>query len=384
MLVLTMSGSEVPGLLDADSWSMASAAPLTAEGLKVGLFSWQPLQNAAGMVIVDVDGNNLFLAQNAIFPTMIFVALAVWWIRPGNIPRGPVTAMLVALALLAIGPVVLVGHLGLPNPAYIWLVKGIRFLRRLWWPMRAICYSNILLSLCLAQAVTWLRGQRGFAQAAGLGLLALDWTAVLRDARVLPFPTWDATIPAGYRCLANGGQGALIELPFAWTQAHLYFQTLHERPLFGGMLEDNTTFAPPAFTAFRKANPVTSRLLAGDPLGEPYDWEPEDLQPLRDLNFEYVVVQKDAYLRYGDFEGADRLAILQQALALVFQDPVYDDARVAIYALFDAPAPCDLESFIPDAAAYGITEAQQQVRELDRERQGYRWWSEATSDVKDD
>ena len=65
--------------------------------------------------------------------------------------------------------------------------------------------------------------------------------------------TWDAYVPAGFRCLAGGAEGAVIELPYSWTQAHLYYQIEHGRPIMGGMLENNETFTPDEIAAWADA-----------------------------------------------------------------------------------------------------------------------------------
>ena len=75
-----------------------------------------------------------------------------------------------------------------------------------------------------------------------------------RTLDLFPFETWNAGIPAGYKCLATGPEGAVLELPYNFTQAHLYYQIEHGRPIFGGMLENNKVFTPRETTELLKNN----------------------------------------------------------------------------------------------------------------------------------
>lgn len=371
-MVLMTSGDsaeEVPGLLDTDLWSMESAPPITREGLRIGIYSWQPLRQATGFLVIDKDDNERFLAQNIAVPWVLAPLLLIWWWRPGGFRRGMGATMLGVLCLVALGPVLLVGDTALPNPPYIYLVKAVGFLRRLWWPSRAVAFIAILTSIIVAVVVADLRQRSARVQIAGLAAIVFWWGTDLQDIRMLPFPTWDATIPAGYRCLAEGGDEPIIELPYAWTQGHLYFQTLHERPIFGGMLEDNATFTPEEFTDFRKTNPMMSKMLGGNSIDDPFDWDEQASEEVHALGFEYVVVQKDSWYNPQDDDGGGRLGVLMDSLRGAVGEPVYDDGRIAIYAPWGAPPPCDAATWEKDPAPIGPTEQLQEIREYDQAKQ---------------
>lgn len=366
MVLATTGNTDVPGLLDTEKWSWAASPPITREGIYIGLFSWQPLRAAMGFLVIDNSENERFLSQYIAIPWVFALALIVWFRRPGRLDRGTFLSMAIVLTLIAMGPVLLIGTSALPNLPYIYLVKAVGFLRRLWWPSRTLLFIILLFSLALVQALVWLRRQPPRVQVAGFAGLALWWAWDLRDVGTLPFPTWDATVPAGYRCLAAGDRsGAIIELPYAWTQGHLYFQTYHERPMLGGMLEDNPTFTPEEFTEFRTTNPMVSRLLWGDPIGTPFDWDKKAEAEVHKLGYRYLVVQKDAFYHPADEEGPNRLNLLLQSLNLVFGNALYDDGRIAIYSPWHSPLPCDPSTLEPDPAPVGPTEAKQDVREPD-------------------
>ena len=350
MVLMTTSGENVPGLLDTDLWSWAASPPITREGNRIGIFSWQPLRAAMGFLVIDNDGDERFLSQYIAIPWVSLLLLLLWFRRPGRLDRGTVIAMLVGLTIFSMGPVLLIGTSALPNIPYIYLVKSVSFLRRLWWPSRCLLFVILLISLVMVQALAWLRRQPPRVQAAGFAGLALWWAWDLADTGTLPFPTWDATIPAGY-------------------QSHLYFQTDHEHPLLGGMLEDNTTFTPPEFTEFRTSNPMVSRLLWGDPIGNPFDWDSRAEDEVFELGYRYLVVQKDAFYHPADEDGPNRLQLLLGSLHNVFGDPVYDDGRIAIYAPWGDDPPCDPSTIAKDPAPVGPTEAKQEVREREPEDQ---------------
>jgi hypothetical protein len=386
MVLMTSGGSdeEVPGLLDTDLWSMESAPPITKEGLRIGIYSWQPLRQATGFLVIDKDDNERFLAQNIAVPWVLAPLLLIWWWRPGRFQRGMGTAMLAVMCLVALGPVLLVGDTALPNPPYIYLVKAVGFLRRLWWPSRAVAIIAILTSIMVAVVVEDLRRRSARVQLAGLATIVVWWGSDLQDIRLLPFPTWDATIPAGYRCLAEGGDEPIIELPYAWTQGHLYFQTLHERPIFGGMLEDNATFTPAEFTEFRKTNPMMSKMLGGDSISNPFDWDENASNEVHDLGFEYVVIQKDSWYNPQDDDGGGRLSVLMDSMEGAVGAPVYDDGRIAIYAPWGAPAPCDVATWQKDPAPIGPTEQLQEIREYDQAKQIFTHFLASPKDETDD
>ena len=67
----------------------------------------------------------------------------------------------------------------------------------------------------------------------------------------------------------------MIDLPERWSAAHLYYQTVHGRPIFGGMLEGNARFTPAELTQLREENGLWSALEAATPPGPPPPGAPE-------------------------------------------------------------------------------------------------------------
>jgi len=262
-LPIALRMGDVPGLLDVAAWGLRGAPPSVSDEMRVGLYLWEPLRHTTGFFVSDQQSHPAFLPRAAMIPWVALPLLLLGLRRPGRLSRGAWIASFLALTLVAMGPVLLVGKIGLPNLVYIGLVKLFRPLQRLWWPGRASAFIGLLVVAGLVAGLAWIRTRWGaWAWRGALVAVALGWAAHLRAEQILPFPTWDATIPAGYRCLAQGPPGAIVELPYSWTQAHLYYQTAHGRPLLGGMIENNVLFTPPELTTLRQDNSFVARLIA--------------------------------------------------------------------------------------------------------------------------
>lgn len=356
-------GESVPGLLDMDRWSLRANPPITEAGTKVGLFLWQPFLRQTGAFVQDLDGTERFLFRGTWMLIPMWLSLALWAWRPGKLERGPVLAMVALSLALSLGPMLLLGGLALPNPLYIGLSKALPFMQRLWWPARAFVVMSILVNLSLVVNIAHLRGRAPWLRIGAVAGLALAWGVELAALGYLPFPTWHAGVPAGYRCLEQGPEGALMELPFAWTQAHLYYQTQHGRPVMGGMLENNPEFTPEEIFALHQDNTFVASMMH-TAHGIPGDtaWTEEDRQAVHTLGYRYVVLQKDAYhVAQRDPGLLDNVRRLQQrrmtqGLQRVAGPPVYDDARVAIFAPWGDPSPCAASSPEPDRKPLGRTD----------------------------
>ncbi len=358
-LLLALGGPDTPvGLLSTSSWTATHMPLVTVEGKEVGLGVWQ--LHVAGIWKQKADGTELFLATLWPFPLSILLATLYWLRAPGRLSRPPLLLALGLLIVVGAGPTLLVVDWLVPNPIYLTLTYFLDFFRRLWWPVRVLAFGSPLLYLVLAVALDQVRTRSG-KRAWGVALLiaaGLQWFT-LAGVQLLPIPAWKATIPAGYRCLAEGPPGALIALPWAWSQAHLYYQTVHQRPMLGGMVEDDPDFAPKELAELRARNTLIRRLDAlanlGGPVGAaPADTAgdvdlavlPEHVEELGRLGYRYVVLQKDAYLRPGTPSRGEQLAQdtamrrLYRAFEAVLGRPVYQDARLQVWAPWGGDRPC--------------------------------------------
>lgn len=358
MLLRTeLSGAEVPGLLDVAAWGWgAGLAPVTQEGHRIALLGWQPLLGQMAYFMQDEAGAQRLVGHQQAPSLALALVLLAWLRTPGRLERGAFGAALAMAAILAVGPMLLAGGFMVPNPPYLLLAKAFGFMQRLWWPARAFAFVNVL--GFLAAAVVLARASKLGPRGHGAVLLAvgLVFGLGLTRAGLAPFPTWDATIPTGYRCLAHGEPGALLELPYGWTQAHLYHQTAHGRPIMGGMLERNPVFIPAEARAFREDNRFVATLIQAAGSGEPELSEgfAEDRDAAVELGYRWVVLQRDAYFMVNEHQDDEergallraqqtRLRRVERRLEALLGPAAYADGRIGIYPLGDAdPAelPC--------------------------------------------
>ena len=363
LLARTASGdTDIPGLLDVDLWSLTANPPITREEITIGLQMWQPFRRYGGFFVQDHDGTERFLEFAVVMPILTVPLLAAVLLRPGKLPKGAFIAMAVTATLMACGPMIFFSDYALPNPPFIALIKEVGFLQRLWWPGRAAAFANVLLCLSIAAFLGSFAHARRL-QLAGAAAMLLAWGADLVESSLLPVPSWNAAIPAGYYCLADGPEGALIELPYAWTQGHLYFQMAHGRPILGGMLENNETFTPDEFVTLREENEYLDALMEVSRLRVVDEGIDEaGKQELYDLGYRYVVLQRDAFQTRRSASGLldnalrTRMRDMHKRLRRMLGEPVYDDARLTIYAPWGDPRPCAEDAVTPDEEAFGLTE----------------------------
>lgn len=371
-LAMIDDSSGVPGLLDTASWTWHMTLPITVEEQSIGLYLWQPFWGGLGFYVLTGDRKELFLVHQEVTPVLLWLAAAWALLRKGVLPgRGAWAAMIAMSMLLAFGPFLLVRDVAVPNVLYILLAKSLGFLQRLWWPGRAYALLAILLTVA-ATATLGSLARRGLrvqllAAAVLIGAYAVD----LRRFSFVPFPTWDASIPAGYRCLAQGPPGALIELPYSWTQAHLYYQVAHGRPILGGMIENNPVFTPPESNTLREENTYVATLInlaTMDPTERADLWTPEDKEAVHTLGYRFVVLQKDAFLKTGRNKGlADnvlktRLRQMRKQLQQLAGPAVYEDARVSIHAPWGDTLPCKVDEGIKDSEVHGAPDYAPEAR----------------------
>jgi hypothetical protein len=175
--------------------------------------------------------------------------------------------------------------------------------------------------------------------------LALGWN--LRSAALFPLDRWDGREGPVLECLAKAPEGAVINLPYVRQQESLYYQTLHQKPLLGGMLVTKPSFGPPELKALLQENSLLAALLSigqrnYSPTTTPL---PEDRQALLGLGYRYVLVEIQGFLRpkpRGD-GTADMVSDWGRARRLLSDrlegSPAQEDDRFALWVL-DGTPPC--------------------------------------------
>ncbi|MFN7144489.1 MAG: hypothetical protein ACK4YP_11975, partial [Myxococcota bacterium] len=337
-----LGAEDVPGLLDVEKWTLTSWVPTTKEGIDVGLYAFDPLTLRSGFYALKDDGGMAFIREDQnLFAAQVLLFVLGALLAPGRVRVAALVFAGVSL-LVAVGPAV--GSV--PNPVYYALVKSTSIFQRLWWPSRALVLLQIAAALLAAFVFTRLRGRAPWV-AAGVGAW---WFAELHGSALGPMATWEAGIPAAYRCLAEADEGAIIELPYAHTQAHLYYQTIHGRPIFGGMVEDNPVFAPEEQVLIQQNNSFIAVVLDQAAAGaKPPDFTEVDRIELDTMGYRWVVLDKRAYIDIGDqgarigtsLEGRGRW--VRRTLTTLLGAPVYEDEQTAIFAPWGDPSPCEGE-----------------------------------------
>jgi hypothetical protein len=155
------------------------------------------------------------------------------------------------------------------------------------------------------------------------GLVALEFLTVPFPMAELPyFPPFYQTLAAAPR-----DQGVL-DIPIDQEGGlrpalYLFFQTVHQRPIFSGYVARLPYYPLDHIPAFQRymVFPEASQMKAPGSQGE-------DLETFRQFGFRYLILHKD--LMPPDEE---REAKILQALQAAFGDtpPIYEDERVAIY-----------------------------------------------------
>jgi hypothetical protein len=275
------AGAGVPGLLALDGdGPLAPLALRTVEGDEQGLYLVQPLAGGAG-ALVDEGGLRWV-------PAVAPLLVACVAVLP--FARGAPLAWILLGGLVALGPAVVVGDRVYAEPLGVWLTAHSELLRRWWWPGRAV----FLVHLGLAAAVPALLQRRILAAIAGIA--AAVQLALAGD---FPLSAWDARVTSVLTCLRDGPPGAVIDLPYLTNQRNLWFQTVHGRPILGGMLVKKAAFGPPELRALRRDDAWLATLLAVGDMA--WDRTSEALPPGREaveaLGYRWVLAQKGRFAR---------------------------------------------------------------------------------------
>jgi hypothetical protein len=131
-------------------------------------------------------------------------------------------------------------------------------------------------------------------------------------------------------------------------QENLYFQTIHQKPLLGGMLVTKAAFAPPQITALKENSRLLRALVA---VGErSYAGAApallEDRQQLLDLGYRYVLVQQAGFARPSEGDRgevvwtSDWSRARRMLVNILGAEPGKEDERFALWTLDGAGLGC--------------------------------------------
>lgn len=225
---------------------------------------------------------------------------------------------------------------GVPNPLYIGLAAVLLPMARFYWPYRALA---LLLPASALGAATLVDRVGSRWLVAGVVAMVMAGEVAVRN--LVPLATWDPKVDVAWRCLARA-QGAVIVLPYGIDHEPLLAQTVHGRPMLGGMNPRSVHLVPAEQQAFRTNNSWLRALLLApvDPRAS-LDWTPEDKAAVGALGYRWVVVRRFELRDRRPGPGRwQRARAARKRLALVAGEPVFTDDQVAIYAPWGGSFSC--------------------------------------------
>ncbi len=331
-LGMAISGGEIPGLL-ALAEDGGGLALRTVEGEAEGLYVLSLLAGRVGSLI-ELDGLR-FVPGALVAGPLLWGLLLAGLVAAQGRQRVVLLAWLAALVAVAVGPVLVLGELFVGNPLYAGAASALDVLRRWWWPGRAVAPIWVLAAGLGAIALARLPWRR-IPTVLGVGFLLVLGLRVASEG-LAPLGAWEAETSPGLACLAEAPAGAVIDLPDSTGQRNLYLQTLHGKPILGGMPSTKAAFVPVETQVLLSSNTYLESLLAVGSRRYPRiaGWEPQDRVSLQLLDFRYVLVQTDAYQRDSAVagEGTSDWPRVKRHLQLMLGQPVFEDDRVAVYVL---------------------------------------------------
>lgn len=332
-LVQAVLGGEVPGLLALADDPAGGLALRTVEGEAEGLYVLSLLEGRAGSLIE--QGGLRFVAGALVAGPLLWGLLLAGLVAARGAGRAVLLGWLVLCLVVAVGPFLVLGDGFVDNPIYAGVAATSAVLRRWWWPGRAVALLWVLAAGMGGLALSRLPWRRlpvvlGAAFVLALGLQDFGEGSV-------PIGAWQAEGSPGLACLAAAPAGAVIDLPDNTGQRNLYLQTLHGKPILGGMPSSKSAFVPVAAQVLRDSNSFLEIMLAVGSRRFPRlaSWEPQDRVALELLGYRYVLVQVDAYERDSAVagEGTSDWPRVKRHLQLLLGEPAYEDDAVAIFVL---------------------------------------------------
>ncbi len=335
--------------------ALAAMSQAMGEGSVPGLLRFDGLGPAAGMWLETVEGDSqaLFVvdalgrggALGWSDGTLSF-APGAWLVGPGQVLVGlgllfsDRRRALPLLGMILLGGVLAMGPTGLES---LWRgLLELELMRRWWWPMRAFVLVPVALAVAAGILAQRLRSRPWLVLAlSGALVLAWSWGSA-------PLSAWTARPSVLVTdCLRDAPDGAVIDLPLASGQTHLWDQVGHGKPQLGGMLSKKAAFGAGQAQAFLTANPFATALIA---VGDRQDLREVTLdgrQELLDLGYRYVLVRVDAY-SYETQRGqrSDWSRVRRSLVNLLGSEPLLDEKSprpVALWTLDGGSLNCRLD-----------------------------------------
>lgn len=323
-LASALHSGDIPGLLPTQAWMGGEFALSGGDGDWIRLSTFH-LSGGVGFETIDgwdSRGLGLGIASGLV---ILGVGRHHWqWLAVATLSL-----------VVAVGPFV-AGH---ANPIYHLFLDFVPGMERLYWPARALVLT---LPCGIAGAAYWIARRKGRAASLWAGILcaALVIEACIRGP--LPFNQWDPKVPEGYACLTEA-DGAMIVLPYGRDHEPLLHQTVHRRPLLGGMNARSASLVPDEQREFREGNGwMNALLIAARNPSDNTDWTPEDKAAVEALGYRWVLARKDVLGKAASGPGQARwMRYIRSRLNTLAGPAIYEDDDFILYAPWGGTVTCD-------------------------------------------
>jgi hypothetical protein len=208
------------------------------------------------------------------FLGFVLLALSVVGMRSAGRVTRPWIAAAIVFGILALGPVVHVWGIalgrGITQIMPYTLLTKLPYGRIPRVPGRFVVMATLALTIPAAFGARHALGR--ISRYRGIAAAALIAAGLLENA-VLPLPLAYPTLPAYFAALATSSDiGAILELPIAddpqQYPVRMLFQTVHQRPIFGGALSRGLPPLPfdaiPGFSQLKHLSPTVDDIVAYD------------------------------------------------------------------------------------------------------------------------
>ncbi len=341
-LGLALARGEVPGLMVLGDSSSGNLALRTVEGEAEGLYVLSLFSGRVGSLIH--EGGLRFVPGALVAGPLLWGLLVAGLVAARGRARAVLLGWLVLCLAVALGPVLVIGDHFLGNPVYAGAAAASEVLQRWWWPGRAVALLWVLAAGLGGLALAVVPGRRLPVMLGGAFVGAMVLQGV--SQQLAPLASWPAETSPGLACLAAASPGAVIDLPDNTGQRNLYLQTLHGKPILGGMPSTKAAFVPVETQVLRSTNSWLETLIAvgGRRFPRTTGWEEQDERAIQSLGYRYVLVQKGAYLRDSAVagKGSSDWPRVSRHLQLLTGEPAYEDGSLVIYVLGGGDLACSV------------------------------------------
>ena len=265
-----------------------------------------------------------------LFPLSVWVLAIIGFI----IGKRKKTWGLLALisVIFSMGPAILYNDLVWFLP-YFPFWKIVPLLDRLLHPDRWMLVGGIFICILSGEGLLGLTQKltnRRWGQLFVYSTLLLPLLSLVESNRrgILPLSTWEQKVPTIWK-EAQKTSGAIIVVPIMRSQRVTQYQPFHNRPLLGGMVENQPWTYSPDFQKMIESNGLLMDLFSkNDGNSKKFYVYQDDIDELQELGFTQIVFSQDDWnhLNHPKTQKMDMIKLLSDALGSPLQTTINGDA----------------------------------------------------------